>query len=85
MMHLLVDRWRLGRYDLPAEEAKSIPQVCGSLREALDSLADDREFLTAGNVFDNDQIDAYIDLKMEEVLAFEMHPHPVEFELYYKV
>ncbi len=72
-------------YDLPAEEAKSIPQVCGSLREALDSLSADRDFLKAGGVFDDDQIDAYIDLKMEEVMAFEMHPHPVEFEMYYKV
>jgi glutamine synthetase len=71
-------------YDLPAEEAKSIPQVCGSLREALEALDSDREFLKAGNVFDDDQIDGYIDLKMEEVQAFEMHPHPVEFELYYK-
>ncbi len=72
-------------YDLPAEEAKAIPQVCGSLREALESLDSDREFLKAGNVFDDDQIDGYIDLKMEEVMNFELHPHPVEFEMYYKV
>ena len=72
-------------YELPPEEAKSIPQVCGSLREALASLDADREFLTAGNVFDDDQINGYIDLKMEEVMAFEMHPHPVEYEMYYKV
>ena len=72
-------------YELPPEEAATIPQVCGSLREALDALDADRDFLTAGNVFDNDQIDGYIDLKMEEVLRFEMHPHPVEFEMYYKV
>lgn len=71
-------------YDLPPEEAKQIPQVCGSLREALDALDADRGFLTAGNVFDDDQIDAYIDLKMEEVQRVDMHPHPVEFELYYK-
>ncbi|MGB3627841.1 MAG: type I glutamate--ammonia ligase, partial [Henriciella sp.] len=49
-------------YDLPAEEAASIPQVCGSLREALESLDGDRDFLKKGNVFDDDQIDAYIDL-----------------------
>ncbi len=47
-------------YDLPPEEAKSIPQVCGSLREALENLDGDREFLKKGNVFDDDQIDAYI-------------------------
>ncbi|MCD1635949.1 type I glutamate--ammonia ligase [Martelella mediterranea] len=72
-------------YDLPAEELKEIPTVCGSLREALESLDKDREFLTAGGVFDDDQIDAYIALKMEEVMRFEMTPHPVEFDMYYSV
>jgi len=72
-------------YDLPPEEAKNIPQVCGSLREALENLDSDRAFLTAGGVFDNDQIDAYIDLKMEEVMRLETTPPPVEFDMYYKV
>jgi glutamine synthetase len=34
-------------------------------------------------VFDDDFIDAYIELKMGEVQRFEMTPHPVEFEMYY--
>ena len=72
-------------YDLPPEELKDIPTVCGSLREALEYLDKDRAFLTAGEVFDDDQIDAYIELKMEEVLAFEMAPHPIEFQMYYSV
>ena len=71
-------------YELSPEEAKEIPQVCGSLREALESLDGDRGFLKAGGVFDDDQIDAYIDLKMEEVHRLAMHPHPVEFDMYYK-
>ena len=71
-------------YDLPPAEAAQIPQVCGSLREALQALDSDRDFLKAGGVFDDDQIDAYIDLKMEEVHRVDMHPHPVEFDLYYK-
>jgi len=71
-------------YELSAEEAKDIPQVCGSLREALESLDGDRDFLKAGGVFDDDQIDAYIDLKMEEVHRLQLHPHPVEFDMYYK-
>ncbi|MDG1273755.1 MAG: glutamine synthetase, partial [Alphaproteobacteria bacterium] len=54
-------------------------------REALNALDVDREFLTTGGVFDDDQIDAYIDLKMEEVLAFEQTPHPIEFKMYYSV
>ena len=72
-------------YDLPAEEAAAIPQVAGSLREALDCLNDDREFLTRGGVFTDDTIDAYIELKMEDVYRVEHTTHPVEFELYYSV
>jgi glutamine synthetase len=71
-------------YDLPPQELKEIPTVCGSLREALESLDGDRDFLKAGGVFDDDQIDSYIELKMEEVLRMETHPHPVEFDMYYK-
>ena len=71
-------------YDLPPEEAKAIPQVCGSLREALEALDGDRDFLKKGGVMDDDQIDAYIDLKMEDVERLQLHPHPVEFDMYYK-
>jgi glutamine synthetase len=72
-------------YDLPPRELKRIPTVCGSLREALASLDKDREFLKAGGVFNDDMIDAYIELKMEEVIRFEHTPHPVEFDMYYSV
>ncbi|WGD31692.1 type I glutamate--ammonia ligase [Ancylobacter sp. WKF20] len=72
-------------YDLPPKELKKIPTVCGSLREALASLDKDREFLKKGGVFDDDFINAYIELKMTEVMRFEMTPHPVEFEMYYSV
>ncbi|MFW8636884.1 type I glutamate--ammonia ligase [Cribrihabitans pelagius] len=70
-------------YDLPAEELEGIPTVCGSLREALDALAADHDFLLQGDVFTKDQIDGYIALKMEEVQLFEHTPHPVEFGMYY--
>ena len=70
-------------YDLPKEELKAIPTVCGSLREALENLDKDRAFLKAGGVFDDDFIDSYIELKMTEVERFEMTPHPVEFDMYY--
>ncbi len=72
-------------YDLPPAELKDIPTVCASLREALESLDASREFLTKGGVFSDDQIDAYIELKMEEVIRFEHTPHPVEFDMYYSV
>jgi len=70
-------------YDLPAEEALDIPTVCHSLDQALEALDADREFLTAGGVFTDDMIDAYIELKMEEVTQLRMTTHPVEFDLYY--
>ncbi len=70
-------------YDLPAEELADIPTVCGSLREAMESLAEDHDFLLAGDVFTKDQIDGYIELKMEEVEHYEHTPHPVEFGMYY--
>lgn len=72
-------------YDLPPEELKEIPTVCGSLREALESLAADHDFLLAGNVFTKDQIDSYCQIKWEEVYRFEHTPHPVEFDMYYSV
>jgi len=71
-------------YALPPEELKNIPTVCGSLRQALENLDGDRDFLKAGGVMDDDFIDSYIDLKMEDVLRMETHPHPVEFDMYYK-
>ena len=70
-------------YDLPPEELQDIPTVCGSLRDALSALDQDRTFLKKGNVFNDDQIDAYIGLKEEEVTRFETTPHPVEFDMYY--
>ncbi|ATG47266.1 type I glutamate--ammonia ligase [Celeribacter ethanolicus] len=70
-------------YDLPPEELAEIPTVCGSLREALEELEKDMDFLLAGDVFTKSQVEGYIDLKWEEVYAFEHTPHPVEYEMYY--
>ena len=72
-------------YALPPEELKNIPQVCGSLREAMESLDKDRAFLKKGGVFNDDFIDSWIEMKMNEVYAFEHTPHPVEFKMYYSV
>ncbi len=72
-------------YDLPAEELAQVPTVCGSLREALDSLKADHDFLLKGDVFSKEFIESYIDLKYEEVYRFEHTPHPVEFQMYYSV
>lgn len=70
-------------YDLPPAELAEVPTVCGSLREALESLSADMDFLLKGDVFSKDQIEAYIELKWEEVARFEMTPSPVEFDMYY--
>jgi glutamine synthetase len=72
-------------YDLPAEEAKSIPQVCHAFDQALEALNQDREFLTRGGVFTDDVIDGYIDLKMAEVTRLRMSTHPVEYDMYYSL
>ena len=72
-------------YDLPAKEAADIPTVASSLEMALDALEADCDFLTAGGVFTDDMIDAYIELKREEVERLNMTTHPVEFDMYYSV
>lgn len=70
-------------YDLPAEEKAAIPKVCSSFDQALEALDNDREFLTQGGVFTDDLIDAYINLKMEEITRLRMTTHPIEFDMYY--
>jgi glutamine synthetase len=70
-------------YDLPPEEEAKVPTVAHSLDIALDALHKDREFLKAGGVLTDDTIDAYIELKMEEVTNLRMSSHPIEFDMYY--
>jgi glutamine synthetase len=70
-------------YDLPPEELKNVPTVCGSLREALKALEADHAFLLKGDVFSTDMLEGYMALKWEETLAFETAPHPIEYKMYY--
>ena len=73
-------------YELPPEEAKNIPQVPGSLEEALVALEADHQFLLEGGVFTEELIRTWIDLKRElEIAPMALRPHPYEFELYYGV
>ncbi|MCB1842743.1 MAG: glutamine synthetase, partial [Halioglobus sp.] len=72
-------------YDLPPEEGKAIPTVASSLTMALEALDADRAFLTEGGVFSDDMIDAYIELKQQDVQRLDMTTHPVEFDMYYSV
>ena len=70
-------------YDLPPQELKDIPTVCASLREALEELKKDRAFLLRGDVFSEDQLDSYIELKMDDQIRLDMTPSPVEYDMYY--
>jgi glutamine synthetase len=73
-------------YDLPPEELAKVPQVPGSLEEALDALEADQDFLKAGGVFTQDLIDTWVSYKREnEVDALRLRPHPYEFYLYYDI
>lgn len=70
-------------YDLPPEEADNIPQVAFSLEQALDALEADQDFLKQGDVFTDDLLKGYIELKRQEVEKMRLQVHPLEFELYY--
>ncbi|TFH04460.1 MAG: type I glutamate--ammonia ligase [Spirochaetales bacterium] len=73
-------------YDLPPEELAKVPTTPGTLREALNALAADHEFLLRGDVFTPDVIETWIDYKMtNEVRALDLRPHPWEFALYYDI
>jgi len=72
-------------YDLPPEEEKNLKLVAFSLEEALEALDGDRDFLRVGDVFSDNLIDAYIDLKSENVTRLRMTTHPVEFDMYYSL
>ncbi|GGY54483.1 type I glutamate--ammonia ligase [Parvularcula lutaonensis] len=70
-------------YAMSDAQQNDIPQISRSLQQALESLDEDRAFLTSTGVFNDDQIDGYIELKMEEVQRYNSMPHPVEFDMYY--
>jgi glutamine synthetase len=65
--------------------SQGIPQVAGSLNQALQALDQDRDFLKKGGVFSDDLIEGFIELKRGEVLALDHTPQPIEFKMYYGV
>jgi glutamine synthetase len=71
-------------YELPPDEALSIPQVPGSLDKVLESLAADHDYLLDGGVFTPDLIDTWVKYKQtHEIDPIRLRPHPHEFEMYY--
>ncbi len=77
------DAMDMNLYELPEQELRKVPTVCGSLRQALEALATDYKFLLKGGVFTQDLIESYIALKMQDVEAFETMVHPIEYKMYY--
>ena len=72
-------------YELPPEELARVPQVPGSLEEALERLEKDQDFLIKGDVFTADFLDMWISSKRKEVDSLRLRPHPYEFSMYYDV
>ena len=72
-------------YELPPEELAKVPQVPGSLSEALEHLERDHEFLLKGDVFSRDFLEMWVSHKRKEADALRLRPHPYEFFLYYDV
>ena len=59
------------------------PITGATLREALEALDKDMDFLLSGDVFTRPMLEGYMALKWEEVYAYEHTPHPVEYQMYY--
>jgi glutamine synthetase len=73
-------------YDLPPEELAQVPQVPGSLEEALAALESDQDYLLAGGVFTPDLIETWLAFKrLKEIDEVRLRPHPWEFYLYYDI
>jgi glutamine synthetase len=72
-------------YELPPEELAKVPQICGSLPEALDHLEKDHDFLLKGDVFTKDFLEMWVSHKRKEADALRLRPHPYEYFLYYDV
>ncbi|GAB3626829.1 glutamine synthetase [Pandoraea terrae] len=73
-------------YELSPAEAEHIPQVPGSLEEALSALAMDHAFLKKGDVFTDDVIQTWLNYKRKrEVEPVKLRPHPWEFYLYFDI
>jgi glutamine synthetase len=72
-------------YELPPEEMAKVPQILGSLEEAIEALEKDHDFLLKGDVFTMDFLDMWIAAKRKEHDALRLRPHPYEFFLYYDV
>jgi len=73
-------------FDIPPAEREQIKSLPTSMKEALDALKVDHDFLLEGDVFTKDLIEAWIDYKMnKEHNEVRNRPHPFEMSLYFDV
>ncbi|MCL2735479.1 MAG: type I glutamate--ammonia ligase [Propionibacteriaceae bacterium] len=70
-------------YELPPEDHAQVAQVPGSLDAVVAALEADHEYLTMGQVFTDDLISTWIDMKRDDIDSIRLRPHPHEFEMYY--
>jgi len=71
-------------YELDSEELKSVPSTPGSLKDSLEALRKDHDYLLEGGVFSEELIQTWIDYKTaNEIDEIALRPHPHEFHLYY--
>jgi glutamine synthetase len=68
------------------QQRAAIKHLPGSLREALDALDADHDFLLAGDVFSEELLAQWITFKREaEYYPVRNRPHPFEMQLYFDV
>ncbi len=70
-------------FDWSPERRAAIKGLPTSLREALDALRADHDFLMAGEVFDKELITDWIKAKTAEYYQVRNRPHPYEVQLYF--
>jgi glutamine synthetase len=71
---------------LPSEEKAKIKSLPSSLKEALEALEKDCDFLLSSGVFTEDLLETWIDYKLnKEYNEVRNRPHPYEMSLYYDV
>ena len=70
-------------FAMTPDELSTIPTVPHTLGDALNGLESDHEFLRKGDVFSQELIDTWIELKRSEVSEQGQRPTPYEFELYF--
>ena len=65
------------------ELKESIHFLPRNFQEALDALAKDNEYLRLGNIFTDDLLHQWVNIKNEEIMSIGTMPHPFEYKMYF--